>query len=226
MAEHKANLTGQVFNGLEVLRYNSEASKRNNNAYYICKCVKCGKEHSYRKSSLIALKASCACTGGRITNMIRAKLDKGREEAEKYINTKNGESSIVAYNEELSMTNGETTVDLICSNCGKKYSASLSCVKKGRYKICTECSRKGVNNSRYKDLSGQTIGLYDVISYVKTENNRSWWKCIKTDTLEECVVNADTLYQSRKALAYKYIRNGQCDLLQKKVPFTFVNIKN
>lgn len=233
MYETKEDLTGNEYNGLKVLRYNLEKSRIRQKAMYDCLCLKCGKEATYEKSRLIKLLAFCSCSGKAIENMKQARLEKSKQKALEIIaqGYVNGKSKVIRYNEEKTLQDNISTVDLICSECGKEYSAPLSYVLVGKYKTCNECGGKGhsILSTMKEDLIGKTFGNYKVKEFSHTENGRSWWKCYNIPKQKDVVVSRDTLYQSERnriaKLALKeYNTNG--NLLKqesKKIPFTFIN---
>lgn len=239
--EYKEDLKGFESNSLVVTGYNKERSKIKKNAMYNCKCNICGKEDAYPKTKILQKSAHCTCQGTNIDAMRETKLRISKEKALKAIEdgVKAGESKIVAYNESESRTKGLTMVDLICSECGNRYTAPLSYILQGtRYKKCSACSRKHyLRDNSKENLIGKTFGNYVVEEFSHTDGVHSWWKCYSLIKHERVIVNRDTLYQSEKnklakiAMEQYKASQTQSNLVKRKIPFTFVstdssNIKN
>lgn len=191
------DLTGQIFNYLEVLERDFEAQNEHANerqAWWKCKCHACGEEKSLR-SSVIRKSITCGCKKNedkkpRKETQVKPKTKENFKGID-LTGQKFARLTVLEFaDEEHQVFYGKqhrNTWKCLC-DCGNICYATTDNLRRGNTPSCG-CITKENQKAKLKDLSGQKFGHLTVIKWLGTINHNSKY-LVKCDCGKEYEVYA------------------------------------
>lgn len=203
------DLTNHEFGALIVKEFDPIRTRKLHKSCWICECKLCGNKRSIQERELLAGKEDCGCQ--KKIKMAETKRKKILARAEAMIGQMNVTSEILSINEDETKKRNMVMLNLRCGSCGNEYVADFHNVERHRYKLCPNCSQKGVNNCNFKDYTGQMVGDYKVNELISFDKHPPIWECTNIISGETVQKDSDQLYK----ILYKN--------RPRKIPFTFVS---
>lgn len=194
------DLTGQTFGSLIVLERDFETPKKHPNerqAWWRCKCNKCGEIKSFR-ASVIKKAKTCGCRFDINKGKIPIKAIEQAKKSNKLDLTGQRFTRLIvleeAEKEHQVYYNGKHKVTWKClCDCGNIHYATTETLRRGDTPSCG-CITKENRRAQLKDLTGQKFGHLTVLKWLGTFNKNSKY-LVKCDCGKEYEIFASNLTQ-------------------------------